>query len=101
MRAAVARRLLSASHPSVPGERAVLGFRKRNASSVVLATPLDHNNLLWMLGSLCQLYRVPFDARLIVQRFPPPYTLASLCEAAEALGFVLREQARSAQAIDT
>ena len=71
----------------------MLGFRKSNLSSNLLATPLEPNHLLWMLGSLCQLYRVPFEARLVLQRFPPPYTLATLCEAAQSLGFRLQEQA--------
>jgi ATP-binding cassette, subfamily B, bacterial HlyB/CyaB len=72
----------------------VLGLRKPKPEpeSVSLTTPLERNHLLWMLGSLCQLFRAPFDARLILQRFPPPYTLGTLCEAAQSLGFGLREQ---------
>src|SRR5262249_6340946 len=58
----------------------------------VLPAPIDKDHLLWILGSLCQLYRVPFDATLILQRFPPPYTLAAVCEAAQSLGFRLRAQ---------
>ena len=27
----------------------------------------------WILGSLCQLQRVPFDPALLLQQFPPPY----------------------------
>jgi len=73
------------------GEFVVLGFGKRNASSSVLSAPVEKDHLLWSLGSLCQLFRVPFDARLILQRFPPPYTLATLCEAAQLLGFNVRE----------
>ena len=46
-----------------------------------------HENLLWLLGSLSELYRQPFDAALIAQQFPPPGTLATLHEAARALGF--------------
>ena len=69
----------------------MLGFGKRNASSSVLSAPVEKDHLLWSLGSLCQLFRVPFDARLILQRFPPPYTLATLCEAAQLLGFNVRE----------
>lgn len=44
------------------------------------------NDVLWLLGSLCALYRIPFDAALIAQNFPPPYTLGTLHEAARALG---------------
>ena len=72
----------------------MLGLRKRKpqSQSFDLTTPLTRDQLLWMLGSACQLFRVPFDARLVLQHFPPPYTLGSLWEAAQALGFRLREQ---------
>ena len=45
------------------------------------------DELLWLLGSLCALYRTPFDAKLIERDFPPPHNLASLHEAARALDF--------------
>lgn len=48
---------------------------------------LEREKLLWLLGSLCGLYRVPFDASLVAQQFPPPYRLATFHEAARALGF--------------
>lgn len=32
----------------------------------------------WLLGSLCGIFRIPFDASLVAQSFPPPYTLVSL-----------------------
>ena len=51
--------------------------------------------MLWVLGSLCQLYRIPFDARLVLQRFAPPYTLASLGEAAQSLGLTVGEWKRA------
>ncbi|WP_298398713.1 peptidase domain-containing ABC transporter [uncultured Azonexus sp.] len=43
--------------------------------------------MLWLLGSLCNLYRIPFDPKLIEQEFPPPHSLATFHEAARALGF--------------
>ena len=46
-----------------------------------------HEDVIWLLGSLSALYRLPFEASLIEQEFPPPYTLATLHEAARALGF--------------
>ncbi len=72
----------------------MLGLRKSKPKSqpLDLNTTLERDQLLWMLGSLCQVFRVPFDARLILQHFPPPYTLGSLWEAAQALGFRFREQ---------
>lgn len=47
----------------------------------------EYHELLWLLGSLCNLYRIPFDPKLIEQDFPPPHSLATLHEAARALGF--------------
>ena len=43
-------------------------------------------DLLWLLGSLCGLFKIPFDASLIGQNYPPPCSLITLHEAARALG---------------
>ncbi|MBI5921973.1 MAG: peptidase domain-containing ABC transporter [Betaproteobacteria bacterium] len=43
--------------------------------------------LLWLLGSLSSLYRLPFDSALVESQFPPPHTRASFHEAARTLGF--------------
>lgn len=48
---------------------------------------LGHKDLLWLVGSLCSLFRIPFDAKLVEQAYPPPHTLATFHEAARALGF--------------
>ncbi len=40
-----------------------------------------------MLGSLCQLHRIPFDPALVAQQHPPPHTAVTFTEAATALGF--------------
>lgn len=48
---------------------------------------IHHDELLWLLGSLSGLYRLPFDAALVAQSFPPPYDRAVLYEAARSLGF--------------
>jgi len=47
---------------------------------------IRQEDVLWLLGSLCVLYRIPFDASLIIQDNPPPYTLVSVLDAAQALG---------------
>ena len=47
---------------------------------------LKHQDLLWLLGSLSGFYRLPFDAALVAQEFPPPYTHVTLHEAARELG---------------
>jgi subfamily B ATP-binding cassette protein HlyB/CyaB len=45
-----------------------------------------YDEILWLLGSLCGLFRIPFDAKLVAQDFPHPFTRVSLHEAARALG---------------
>ncbi|TCS72638.1 subfamily B ATP-binding cassette protein HlyB/CyaB [Sulfuritortus calidifontis] len=57
-----------------------------DAQAQPLLHPISHDELLWLLGSLCNRYRIPFDAALIAQEFPPPYTLATFHEAARSLG---------------
>ncbi|MBZ0132963.1 MAG: peptidase domain-containing ABC transporter [Rhodocyclaceae bacterium] len=52
-----------------------------------LAARLEGEDLLWLLGSLCQIARQPFDAALVAQEFPPPHSTVTLHEAARALGF--------------
>ncbi|MGH8660275.1 MAG: peptidase domain-containing ABC transporter, partial [Burkholderiales bacterium] len=42
-------------------------------------------SFLWALAAICQLQRRPFAQNLVLQQFPPPYHLASLQEAAQAL----------------
>ena len=48
---------------------------------------IERDHFVWALGSVCQLNRVPFDANLLLQQFAPPYDLAGLISAAQALGF--------------
>ena len=43
-------------------------------------------DVLWVLGSLCGLYRMPFDSALVAQQFPPPYSVATFHEMARSLG---------------
>ena len=43
---------------------------------------LGREPFVWAKGSLCVHNRIPFDAELLLRRFPPPYNLASLQQAA-------------------
>ena len=52
--------------------------------------PVDGADLVWALASVAGLHRKPFDVRLLLQQFPPPYSVASLVSAAQALGFDTR-----------
>ena len=40
-----------------------------------------------MLGSLCQINRIPFDPDLVTGQYPPPHSELTFIEAATALGF--------------
>ena len=51
-----------------------------------LTGTVRREEVLWALGSLCGLYRIPFDSALVAQQFPPPYTHGSFHEMARALG---------------
>jgi subfamily B ATP-binding cassette protein HlyB/CyaB len=46
---------------------------------------------VWLVGSLCQLNRIPFDPAILVQRFPAPHSTQQLIEACRALGFRVGE----------
>lgn len=48
---------------------------------------LAGSDLLWLLGSLCQLHRVPFDPLLVERQFPPPCSFTSIHNALHAFGF--------------
>ncbi|MBI4989778.1 MAG: peptidase domain-containing ABC transporter [Rhodocyclales bacterium] len=56
------------------------------------AARLGGEDLLWLLGSLCRIGRVPFDPALVSQEFPPPHSTVTLHEAARALGFKTGER---------
>jgi subfamily B ATP-binding cassette protein HlyB/CyaB len=51
------------------------------------ASEVSGADFVWLLGSICQLNRLPFDAQLILQRFPAPHTVRDFLEAARSLGF--------------
>jgi subfamily B ATP-binding cassette protein HlyB/CyaB len=51
------------------------------------AQALTQGDFLWLAGSLCRLYRRPFDAALLLQHFPAPHSLRQLHEALQSLGF--------------
>ena len=58
--------------------------------------------MLWVIGSLCQLHRKPFEPKLVVQQFPPPHDIAALNQAALALDFETRlHEINSVQADNT
>lgn len=70
-------------------------MRRDIASEVTsLDDPLPTQAVLWLLVSLCNLNRVPFDARLVERAFPPPHQLGTLIEAVRRLGFQMAPSRR-------
>lgn len=53
---------------------------------------LSRDDFLWVLGSLCNLHRRPFDAKLLLSQFAPPYSFAKLVEAGAGLGLQIDPQ---------
>jgi ATP-binding cassette, subfamily B, bacterial HlyB/CyaB len=51
------------------------------------ARALTERDFAWLVGSLCQINRLPFDPALLVQRFPAPHSDRQYLEALRALGF--------------
>jgi ATP-binding cassette, subfamily B, bacterial HlyB/CyaB len=48
---------------------------------------LGREEFVWLIGSLCQVNRVPFDPALLLQRFPAPHSVPQFLEAARSFGF--------------
>ena len=57
---------------------------------------LAAETFIWGLQGICQLHRIPFAPKVVLQQFPPPYNLLSLQRAASALG--LKSGLRNIQA---
>ncbi len=64
-----------------------------------MAHPLRLESFVWALGALCNLNRIPFDAKLLLQHFPPPYDLGHLQQAMHTYGFKAALQTHSINAI--
>src|SRR5688572_23678826 len=58
----------------------------RGESAAAVGLRIAPTDLFWVLGSLCNLHRLPFDAGLLARAYPPPHTLGTLTEALLALG---------------
>jgi len=48
-------------------------------------------DMLWLVGSLSRIFRIPFDPQLIRQQFPPPYSRTALLNALQSLDFKVGE----------
>ena len=55
--------------------------------AIQLTAALAGADFAWIVGSLCQINRMPFDPALLLQRHPGPHTQQQLLEALQGLGF--------------
>ena len=55
--------------------------------TIQLAGEIAEGHFGWLVGSLCQLNRIPFDAALLLQKFPAPHSVRQLIEALRSFGF--------------
>ncbi len=62
---------------------------------------LDSDALVWVLAALSQYFRVPFDPRLVLGRFAPPYGFDTVVSAATALGLRAGWRSIPASALNT
>lgn len=58
-------------------------------------------DMLWLVGSLSRIFRIPFDAQLVRQQFPPPYSRTALISALQALDFKVGEMQLTDENITT
>jgi subfamily B ATP-binding cassette protein HlyB/CyaB len=49
------------------------------------------SDMLWLIGSLSRVFHLPFEAHLVRQQFPPPYSRTALLNALQVLGFKIGE----------
>jgi len=56
---------------------------------MVFDSRIAHADLAWLLGSLCQIHRIPWSPALGLQQYAPPYAISSLIEAAGRFGLRL------------
>jgi ATP-binding cassette, subfamily B, bacterial HlyB/CyaB len=69
-------------------------------STALTANELDPAHLIWTMGSLCAIDRIPFDAQLLIKQFPPPCTTDTLVHAARSLGFRIKAVKRLITSLD-
>ena len=58
-------------------------------------------DMLWLIGGLSRVFRMPFDAQLVRQKFPPPYSRTTLLNALQALEFRVGEMYLDEEGIAT
>ncbi|MGH8652049.1 MAG: hypothetical protein ACREYE_07630 [Gammaproteobacteria bacterium] len=64
-----------------------------------MEVPILQQDVVWSLGSLCAIHRVPFNPELLRRQFPAPSSLSQLVKAARDLGFKVAPKTVACQAI--
>lgn len=70
-----------------------------NTGEGLAAQPWAGADLIWLLGSLCQIHRIAFDAALVAQQYPPPHSEVTFIDAATALGLKVGAYEAAAHAL--
>ena len=60
---------------------------------------LAQRDVVWALGSVCALHRVPFAPELLQREYPPPCSTATLVQAGRALGLKVKHVAFKASRV--
>ena len=76
---------MSSELPDIP-KNAGRTDPKQGGTSLATELLLAAETYVWGLQGICQLHRIPFAPDLVLQQFPPPYSLNALQRAASALG---------------
>ncbi len=58
-------------------------------------------DMLWLIGGLSRVFRMPFDAQLVRHKFPPPYSRTTLLNALQTLDFKVGEMELDEEGIAT
>ncbi|MDO8465392.1 MAG: ABC transporter transmembrane domain-containing protein [Gallionella sp.] len=61
----------------------------------------SRQDMLWLIGSLSRVFRLPFDPQLVSQQFPPPYSRTALLNVLQALDFKVGEMELDEEGIAT
>jgi hypothetical protein len=48
---------------------------------------ISKKQIIWAIGSIAQLSRIPFDPELLAQSFPPPYAFSLLTKERVRINF--------------
>jgi ATP-binding cassette, subfamily B, bacterial HlyB/CyaB len=79
---------------------AQFAVRSRPSAAVGIESPLVAGTFSWVMGALCQLHRIPFNAELLLGQFTAPHSLRSLVAAGQAVGFKCELRPESAASVE-